>query len=90
MGKIAHEEVFIMSEIGNHYDNNGKIEGEIKGIQESLLTVLDVKFQEYPNNITSIINSQNNVITLKGWLTRITSTNTIDEVTDILSTKTNI
>lgn len=62
---------------------------EVKGIQESLLTVLDTKFKNLPQNINQIINSQNNAITLKEWLMRITTSSNIEEVQNIITTKEN-
>lgn len=78
-----------MTMTSNNHDEDSAHKGEIKGIQESLLTILDTKFQNFPNSLTEQINLQNNAITLKDWLTKAATASTIEEVEAFIPTKEN-
>ena len=73
--------------------NNSEMEvlsmNEVKGIQESLLKMIDAQFNNAPSNITQIVKMQNNEITLKEWQMRIPKANSISEVESIITTKEN-
>ena len=62
---------------------------EVKLVQDSLISMIDSKFHNVPNNLTQIINVQNNEITLKEWQMRIPLASNINEVESIITTKEN-
>jgi glycyl-tRNA synthetase (class II) len=62
---------------------------EVKGIQDTLIKMIDAQFNNAPTNITQIVKSQTNEITLKEWMMRIPSANSMNEVESIITTKEN-